>query len=102
MTIRTKTFRSGNSQAVRLPAEIAYGEDGLELEVTRHGDMITLRPASAKTMKELAQYLKSLPEISLDMTEFERGLPRSFVKIGFPELAKYDDDADIAEPKYTD
>jgi antitoxin VapB len=95
MTIRTKTFRSGNSQAVRLPAEIAYGEDGLELEVTRCGEMIMMRPARALSMKELAAYLQTLPELPHDMTGFERGYGRSFAKTGFHDLAHLDEpDAD--------
>ena len=42
-TITTRTFRSGNSEAVRLPKEIAFGE-GVELDVTRTGNVVVLRP----------------------------------------------------------
>ncbi len=60
MTI-TKTFRSGNSEAVRLPAEIAYGP-GTELEVKRVGDIIMLRPLrKALTMRETFALLDALP-----------------------------------------
>ncbi len=39
----TRTFRSGNSEAVRLPKDMAYGP-GVELEIVRRGDTVTLRP----------------------------------------------------------
>ena len=38
---RSKTFTSGNSQAVRLPKEIAYGDD-VELIIVRSGDVVTI------------------------------------------------------------
>lgn len=37
-----KVFRSGNSQAVRLPLEMRLDVD--EVEITRHGDTLILRP----------------------------------------------------------
>ncbi len=42
MTIaRTHTFRIGGDQAIRLPAEVAFGED-TELVVVRSGDVMTI------------------------------------------------------------
>lgn len=41
MTV-AKVFQSGNSQAVRLPREMRL--DVSEVEVTRHGDTLILRP----------------------------------------------------------
>ena len=37
-----KVFQSGNSQAVRLPHELRL--DVSEVEITRHGDVLILRP----------------------------------------------------------
>jgi antitoxin VapB len=46
MTItRVRTFKSGNSEAVRLPKDVAFGED-VELVAVRSGDVLTLYPAS--------------------------------------------------------
>ncbi|WP_455274684.1 antitoxin [Rhizobium herbae] len=42
MTERAKVFQSGNSQAVRLPKEFRFDVD--ELEITREGDAVILRP----------------------------------------------------------
>lgn len=37
-------FKNGRNQAIRLPADLAY-EGVTELEISRDGDVITLRPA---------------------------------------------------------
>lgn len=37
-------FKNGKNQAVRLPTDMAYEGIG-ELEISREGDVITLRPA---------------------------------------------------------
>ncbi|WP_413991388.1 antitoxin [Labrys okinawensis] len=42
MSHYAKVFRSGNSQAVRLPKEFRFDVD--EVEITREGDAIILRP----------------------------------------------------------
>jgi antitoxin VapB len=60
MTIaRSKTFKSGNSEAVRLPKEVAFGED-VELVIVRSGDVVTLYPANM-SVSEMAQRLMALP-----------------------------------------
>ncbi len=42
MTAKAKVFRSGNSQAVRLPKE--FQVEANEVEIFRRGDEIVLRP----------------------------------------------------------
>jgi antitoxin VapB len=37
---RTRVFKSGNSQAVRIPAELAYADADVALEITRLADII--------------------------------------------------------------
>jgi len=60
MTIaKTRTFRSGNSEAVRLPKDIAFGEN-VELIVVRSGDVVTLYPA-ARSIPEMVARLKAMP-----------------------------------------
>ena len=57
----TRAFKSGNSQAVRIPAEIAF-EDGQELTVTRSGDVVTICPADKLArMREAIELLRTLP-----------------------------------------
>lgn len=59
-TVRTKTFKSGNSEAVRLPKEIAFGE-GTELIAVRSGDVLTLYPAK-QDIAALVADLEALPK----------------------------------------
>ena len=40
----TRAFRSGNSQAVRIPVELAYVDTSVELTITRNGDDINIFP----------------------------------------------------------
>ena len=40
----TKAFRNGNSQAVRIPADLAYERTDVELEIERVGDELRIRP----------------------------------------------------------
>lgn len=61
-TVTSKTFRSGNSQAVRLPREVAY-DDGVELTITRSGDVVTMRPARP-SIAEMFAKLDALPKPS--------------------------------------
>lgn len=58
--VTTKTFRSGNSQAVRLPREIAY-EDDTELTVVRSGDVITMYPKPRLSISEMLDRLNAMP-----------------------------------------
>ncbi|MBC7768950.1 MAG: AbrB/MazE/SpoVT family DNA-binding domain-containing protein [Phycisphaerales bacterium] len=74
MTIaKSKTFRSGNSEAVRLPKEVAFG-DGVELIVVRSGDVVTLYPATL-TLAEMAERLAGLPAPSSIERRDEEELP---------------------------
>ncbi len=56
----TKVFKSGNSQAVRIPADLAYADPSQELTITRHGDVITIAPARNR-MKDMVAILRSMP-----------------------------------------
>jgi antitoxin VapB len=56
---RSKTFRSGNSEALRLPRDVAYGE-GVELVIVRSGDVMTIYPAAA-SLSSMIERLRSLP-----------------------------------------
>jgi antitoxin VapB len=60
MTVaRTRTFRSGNSEAVRLPRDVAFGED-VELVIIRSGDVMTIYPAET-TIAAMIDQLRALP-----------------------------------------
>ena len=70
---RTRTFRSGNSQAVRLPKDIAFGED-VELVIVRSGDVLTIYPA-ATSVPEMIARLDVLPVPPSVETRDEDDLP---------------------------
>lgn len=60
MTIaRSRTFRSGNSEALRLPKDVAYGDD-VDLVIVRSGDVMTIYPA-ATSIPEMVARLAELP-----------------------------------------
>ena len=60
MTVaKTRTFRSGNSEAIRLPKDVAFGEE-VELVIVRSGDVLTLYPA-ATSIPEMIARLEALP-----------------------------------------
>ena len=55
----TKVFKSGNSQAVRLPKEFRFDET--ELEIFRRGDEVVLRKKS-QNLARAYELLTSLPD----------------------------------------
>ena len=58
---RTRAFKSGNSQAVRIPAELAYADTDFDLEITRLGDVITIFPARTN-MSDVVAALRRMPK----------------------------------------
>jgi len=56
---RSRTFRSGNSEAIRLPRDVAFGQD-VELVIVRSGDVMTIYPA-AMSISAMIKRLRSLP-----------------------------------------
>ena len=58
-TVKTRAFRSGNSEAVRIPREMAFGE-GVELALERCGDLLTIRPIRP-SIGEVVQRLRVMP-----------------------------------------
>jgi len=69
-TAKTKTFKSGNSEAVRIPKEMAFGE-GVELVAVRSGDVLTLYPAP-KTHMSVAEMLDELAKLPAPATVQDR------------------------------
>jgi len=67
--ITTKVFRNGNSQAVRIPAELAYERTDIELEIERVGEEIRIRPAR----RPLGDVLKKFARFGPDFMAEGRG-----------------------------
>ena len=60
--VHTKTFKSGNSVAVRLPKGFAIPA-GTEVELDKSGDVVTIRPARDPA-EEKARMLKMLDDLA--------------------------------------
>jgi antitoxin VapB len=52
----TRIFRNGNSQAVRIPAELAYERSDLDVEIERVGDELHIRPVRRSLDGALARF----------------------------------------------
>jgi antitoxin VapB len=68
-----KVFRSGNSQAVRLPKEFRF--EAKEVEVFRRGDEVVLREKPAN-MARAYELIMSLPEDLLLAAAEDDGPPQ--------------------------
>ncbi|WP_407312464.1 type II toxin-antitoxin system VapB family antitoxin [Pseudomonas sp. nanlin1] len=60
---KVSIFKSGKNQAIRFPIDMAY-EDVGELEITRIGDTITLRPVRPGWLS-----LAELPKADVDFLQ---------------------------------
>lgn len=52
----TRMFRNGNSQAVRIPADLAFDRNDLEVEIERVGDELRIRPVRRRLDGLLAKF----------------------------------------------
>ena len=64
--LHTKLFKNGNSQAVRIPAELAYGSSDLDLLIERHGDELRIRPARRRIGDVLGTLARFSPDFMAD------------------------------------
>jgi len=55
----TRAFKSGNSQAVRIPADLAYVDPSIDLTITRSGDVITIFPTRGD-LRQAVQRLRQM------------------------------------------
>jgi len=62
----TRAFKNGNSQAVRIPAGIAYERMDMELEIERDGDEIRIRPTRRSLSDVLTKFAKFSPDFMAD------------------------------------
>jgi antitoxin VapB len=58
----TRIFKNGNSQAVRIPADLAYERTDIELQIERYGDEIRIRPARQSLVGVLSKFAKFSPD----------------------------------------
>jgi len=84
MTQVAKVFKSGNSQAVRLPKEFRFSVE--EVEVSREGDAIILRPHADNKAgwSSLRSALKR--GVSADFMEEGREQPEGQDRVGLDKM----------------
>lgn len=63
-TATTRVFKSGNSQAVRIPAELAYESTEGDFTITRSGDVIMIFPIK-QDFKKMFEELRALPKVPM-------------------------------------
>jgi antitoxin VapB len=67
----SRVFKSGNSQAVRIPSELAYDDVGQEVEVERKGDTLVIRPVYRKKLTGIAEVFAMFsPDFMADGRDF--------------------------------
>ncbi|MDB5512362.1 MAG: virulence factor [Enterovirga sp.] len=69
-----KVFRSGNSQAVRLPKEFRFDSD--EVDISRRGDEVVLRPRKADMSRALELIMSMSEEMFDDIQDLRPPQPR--------------------------
>lgn len=65
----TRVFRNGNSQAVRIPADLAFDRSDMDVEIERVGDELRIRPVP----RRLEGVLKKFSAFSDDFMSEGRG-----------------------------
>ena len=58
----TRVFKNGNSQAVRIPAELAYERNDIDVEIERVGDELRIRPARRSLAGVLDKFARFSPD----------------------------------------
>jgi antitoxin VapB len=62
----TKLFKNGNSQAIRIPSELAYSSWDIDLVIERHGDELRIRPAQRRMGDVLGKLGRFSPDFMTD------------------------------------
>ncbi|HEX7985593.1 MAG TPA: type II toxin-antitoxin system VapB family antitoxin [Duganella sp.] len=65
----TKAFKIGDLQAVEIPAELAFTQTDIDLQIERVGEELRIRPAK----KSLKGILKKFAKFSPDFMSERRG-----------------------------
>ena len=65
----TRLFKNGNSQAVRIPAELAFPASDMELVIERVGEELRIRPAQ----RRMGNVMKVLSSFSPNFMSEDRG-----------------------------
>ncbi len=72
----TRIFRNGNSQAIRIPTEIAYPESQTEVEIERFGDELRIRPIRRSLADVLERFSRFGSDFMTQSREFHEQAER--------------------------
>lgn len=59
---KTRVFKNGNSQAVRIPSELAYEHSDIEVVIERIGDELRIRPIRRSLAGVLERFARFDPD----------------------------------------
>jgi antitoxin VapB len=62
----TRAFKNGNSQAVRIPAELAFERADIDLAIERIGDEVRIHPVGRSLAGVLAKFACFDPAFAVD------------------------------------
>lgn len=66
----TKLFRNGNSQAVRIPADLSYDPSQVEMLIERIGDELRIRPARQSLAGLMERFARFSPDFMAQGRDF--------------------------------
>ncbi len=72
----TRAFKNGNSQAVRIPADLAYESTDICLEIERKGDEIRIRPARRQLAGVLSKFATFSPDFMAEGRDYQEQTDR--------------------------
>ena len=76
MSTTTRAFKNGNSQAVRIPADLAYERTDIELEIERVGDELRIRPVNRSLSGVLHKFAKFSQDFMVEGRGSQEQAPR--------------------------
>lgn len=62
----TRAFKNGNSQAVRIPVDLAFERTDIDLEIERVGNELRIRPARRSLSGVLTKFARFSPDFMAD------------------------------------
>jgi len=62
----TRAFKNGNSQAVRIPVDLAFERTDIDLEIERVGNELRIRPARRSLSGVLTKFAQFSPDFITD------------------------------------
>lgn len=72
--VNSRTFKSGNSEAVRLPKAIGFGL-GTEIVIERVGDIVTIKPKPELSWRKRFEAFRTRPNPSRGWTRLPVDIP---------------------------